>query len=211
MTSPRIPRRPAILTSAQAEAIVGSEDPAQQSVIAHSLAWALLGVGDSDIDSESLDRFKNLLIHDDGIHEVAPLWSASPAFTLPGALWRLYLLAEWINRDPAYVTAQFERGLATNLIPGREAPVAAPNIQTIRAQCDALFSAALNDDDLEETLYNAATFLRVIAANDLHAARWITDELDPLAHPVTVRTKALLLTAEELDEASRQAAAGTLE
>ena len=41
----RIPRRPAILDYAQTEAIVGAQDVADSSVLAHSTAWALLSYG----------------------------------------------------------------------------------------------------------------------------------------------------------------------
>ena len=53
MAELRLPRRPAILSPARAEAIVGDEDPAVASGIAHSTAWALLGIPDKDFDLEA--------------------------------------------------------------------------------------------------------------------------------------------------------------
>ena len=38
-----------------------------------------------------------------GVDTIAHVWSRSPEFTLPGALWRVYLLHEWYHRDPLLV------------------------------------------------------------------------------------------------------------
>ena len=90
----RIPRRPAILDYAQTEAIVGAPDVADSSVLAHSTAWALLGVGDEDFDAEALRRLRELL-STGGVPLVAELWSQSPDFTLPGARLRLLNCTSW--------------------------------------------------------------------------------------------------------------------
>ena len=113
----RIPRRPAILDYAQTEAIVGAPDVADSSVLAHSTAWALLGVGDEDFDAEALRRLRELL-STGGVPLVAELWSLSPDFTLPGALWRVYLFREWFHRDPLTVADLYILGLHAEQVPG---------------------------------------------------------------------------------------------
>ena len=40
------------------------------------------------------------LVDDLGLSPVADLWSARPARSLPGALWPLYALREWVRRSP---------------------------------------------------------------------------------------------------------------
>ena len=52
--------------------------------------------------------------------------------------------------------------------------------------------------------------MRVLAAGEA-GALWIEDPSDPLAHRVTMRHSALLVTADELDVAAREAAVGTLD
>ena len=52
--------------------------------------------------------------------------------------------------------------------------------------------------------------MRVLAAGEA-GALWIEDPSDPLAHRVTMRRSALLVTADELDVAAREAAVGTLD
>ena len=61
MAELRLPRRPAILSPARAEAIIGDEDPAAASGIAHSTAWALLGIPDEDFDLEAITRLRSLV------------------------------------------------------------------------------------------------------------------------------------------------------
>ncbi len=77
MAEPRTPRRPAILSPALAESIVGDEDPAAASGIAHSSAWALMGVGDEEFDAAAIARLREL-VRAQGPDVVAHLWSRSP-------------------------------------------------------------------------------------------------------------------------------------
>ena len=86
----RTPRRPAMLDAEDAEYIVGDEDPAQGSALAHSSAWALMGVGDDEIGPDAVRSLRDT-VRAEGVDLLAPLWSRSPATTLPGAMWRLYL------------------------------------------------------------------------------------------------------------------------
>ena len=77
-------------------------------------------------------------------------------------------------------------------------------------EVDALMRADLTDDDLEDVLRDVSRAMRVLAAGEA-GALWIEDPTDPLAHRVTMRTSALLVTADELDAAAREAAVGTLD
>lgn len=135
----RIPRRPAILDYAQTEAIVGAPDVADSSVLAHSTAWALLGVGDEDFDPEALRRLRELL-STGGVPLVAELWSQSPDFTLPGALWRVYLFREWFHRDPLTVAELYILGLHADQVPGLEEPIHARPLEDVIHDADALLS-----------------------------------------------------------------------
>ena len=205
----RIPRRPAILDYAQTEAIVGAQDVADSSVLAHSTAWALLGVGDEDFDAHALARLKEL-VSTGGIPLVAELWASSPDFTLPGALWRVYLFREWYHRDPLLVAERYADGSRAPIIQGLEAPVELRSLSLIMEEIDSLLRGDLTDDDLEYVLREASRAMRVLAAGEA-GALWIEDPTDPLAHRVTMRHSALLVTADELDIAAREAAVGTLD
>ena len=43
-----------MLDPADAEQIVGDSDPAEMSAIAHSSAWALMGVSDADFGTDEI-------------------------------------------------------------------------------------------------------------------------------------------------------------
>ena len=118
---PRPPRRPAMLEAEDAEYIIGDEDPADGAALAHTSAWALMGVGDDEFGPEAVARLRET-IRTEGTDVVADMWSRSPEFTLPGALWRLYLLAEWYREDRVPVELRFEEGRGARIIPGLEPP-----------------------------------------------------------------------------------------
>lgn len=207
----RIPRRPAILDYAQTEAIVGAQDVADSSVLAHSTAWALLGVGDEDFDGRALARLKEL-VSTGGIPLVAELWASSPDFTLPGALWRVYLFREWYHRDPLIVAELYLLGLGAERVPGLERPLNDAPLDEVIAHADALLRGECTDDDLEEIFTAIARAMRIIAAGDPRVGQqWIDDPHDALAYGVTMRARALVMTAQELERASSRARVGDLD
>ena len=113
--------RPARLDPEVAESIEGAADTASSSELAHRAAQALLGGrslpddshgsyddGASDDPGEWITRpgvVAAVAAH--GVDAVAELWADSPATTLPGALWRLFLVREWIRRDPALIARRY--------------------------------------------------------------------------------------------------------
>lgn len=205
----RTPRRPAMLDAEDAEYIVGDEDPAQGSALAHSSAWALMGVGDDEIGPDAVRSLRDT-VRAEGVDLLAPLWSRSPETTLPGAMWRLYLFSEWYRRDPDSMVRRFAEGAKARVIPGLEHPVDIPQLSAVVDDVDALLRGERTDDDLDTVITATSRALRILSAGERLGASWILDEDDPLAHPVTVRAQALLRTADELDEAARHAEVGTL-
>lgn len=205
----RTPRRPAMLDTEDADYIVGDEDPAEGSALAHTSAWALMGVGDDEFGPDAV-RSLRATVRAEGVDVVAPLWARSPEFTLPGAMWRLYLLSEWYRRDPDAMVRRFAEGAGARVIPGLEHPVDIPQLASVMDEVDALLRGERTDDDLDGVITAASRTMRILAAGERLGASWILDEDDPLAHPVTLRSEALLRTADELDEAARHAEVGTL-
>ena len=209
MAQSNTPRRPAMLDAARAEAIVGDEDPASLSAVAHTAAWALMGIGDETFSDEAVARLRET-VRARGVDMIVHVWSRSPEFTLPGALWRVYLLHEWYHRDPILVAERYAEGSRAPIIQGLEAPVELRPLSLIMEELDSLLRGDLTDDDLEYVLREASRAMRVLAAGEA-GALWIEDPTDTLAHRVTMRHSALLVTADELDIATREAAAGTLD
>ena len=109
MAQSKTPRRPAMLDAARADAIIGDEDPAATAAVAHTAAWALMGVGDETFTDADVARLRET-VRTSGVDTIAHVWSRSPEFTLPGALWRVYLLHEWYHRDPLLVAERYADG-----------------------------------------------------------------------------------------------------
>lgn len=202
-------QRPASLDQAEAEAIEGDEDPAAESEIAHTTAWALLGVPNADFDDKAVKKLQNS-VRSEGVDIIAAAWSRSPAFTLPGALWRTYLLWQWHQMNPEVLQDRYEEGIAAMREQGLDADGQPPLNEVIRG-AEGILAGYGNEDDLAAVLEACAQAMRVMAMGITFGPEWITDEGHVLAHTVTRRPRALLDTADELQESARQAANGTLD
>lgn len=205
MSTRQHPRRPAALDPKAADHIVGDVDPALRSEAAHSTADAVVRGGRGDAEDPELASRISELVAAEGLDEVAALWWRSPANTLPGALWRLYLVREWIRRDPQTVGARFEEGAGTGSAPGS---ALGHGPAEVRAEIDALL-AGERLTRLSDVLRRAAAFLRVLAAGVTQEDRWLTHD-DDRAEPVVGRPAALELTATELEDAASLTVGGRL-
>lgn len=254
--------RPARLNSDMADSLVGSQDTAEASELAHRTAQTLLGGYPSDDDtgsvaataskahgesalsseSSSADPITRAavvaLVATQGVDAVAELWADSPASTLPGTLWRLFLVREWIRRDLELVSRRYattvtiddDNETGARLDAALLTATPAPSPQDIRDAIDAALTGSLahppadvtgtisgaNNADADNPLSRlsvitarVAAFLRALAAGS-HPV-WIDDDTDDLADRVTRRDSALLATADELDAAARRAALGILD
>lgn len=195
-------RRPAALDPADAEAIEANIDIPADSEVAHASARLLLGWD----DTHDLDGLLTV-IRSGGIDTVCELWASSPATTLPGILWRLYLIHQWSLRDPEQLARRYREGLAGPVIPGVPAGVTVGLDDTLHA-IGALMrgeGARAETVPLWSLLARTGVLLRILAAGVTFGDAWITDHTDDLADYVTTRAAALTRTADELHEAARRA------
>lgn len=199
---PRRPRRPAMMDPQEADELPGAIDPALRSEIAHTTAAALVHQGRATADPDVVARLV-ALVETEGLDVVAALWSDSAPTTLPGALWRLYVLREWVRRDPATVADRYRQGTAAVPVHDVVAGVAdAPGPADVRAVADAVLSGVYTGD-LDVALERAGAFCRVLAAGAAFDADRL-DDVDPTgATRMTLGASALLRTAEELEDAAR--------
>ncbi|MGC0272019.1 hypothetical protein ACO0LV_03355 [Pseudactinotalea sp. Z1739] len=203
-------RRPAMLTPEQAEAIVGEEDPAARSEIAHTTAQAMVSGGREGAEDPELVERLIALVDTEGLEAVAEIWSQSPPDTLPGALWRLYLLREWGRRDPDTIAERFRLGANRAEVAGVVAGVADPvGPEEIRRMLDAVLSGVYRGD-LGVALERAGSFLRVLATGSALDADWVETHDADTAQILTRRAGSLLDTAAELEEAASLHRAGRL-
>ncbi|MDQ0375141.1 hypothetical protein J2X26_003471 [Cellulomonas humilata] len=195
------PRRPAMLDPAQAEELPGGYDPALRNEAAHTTAAALVHQGRANDDPEVVARLVSL-VEREGLDVVAALWSDSPADSLPGALWRLYVLREWVRRDPATVADRYRLGVAAAPVHDVVAGVAeAPGPADVLAVADEVLSGVYTGD-LDVALERAAAFGRVLATGAAFDADHL-DDVDPsAAQRLTRGAASLVRTAEELEHAA---------
>lgn len=181
-------------------------DPAVVSQVAHESAAALLRVGRAADDPELTDRLVRL-VDELGLDTVAELWSMQPGRSLPGCLWRLYALREWIRRDPAAASAEYRAGLAYADVAGVVAGVATPpGPEELRALADAILRGVF-DGDVAVALHRAGAFCCVVAAGratDAPAA----GAVESAQH--AKRAASMLGTGEDLDACARLWARGQL-
>ncbi|GMA41009.1 hypothetical protein [Mobilicoccus caccae] len=140
-----------------------SLDPAVIMQVAHETAAIVVRTGRARRDPELTARLV-ALVDEVGLTTVAELWSERPARSLPGALWRLYVLREWVRRDAVGASADYRDGLIFAQVSGAIAGVATPpGPEEVRQLADSVLTGVF-EGDLDGALDRAAAFCRVIAA-----------------------------------------------
>lgn len=202
MPEPRPPRRPAFLGKAALESLSGGADPATLAEAAHATASLLVDAGRSSADPAARDRLV-ALVDEVGLDTVADLWSQRPARSLPGALWRLYALREWVRVESVEASRDFAAGRALapvqHVVAGSADP---PTPEALRALVDDVLHGVFAGD-LAVALERAGAFCRVVVAGRAHRADDL-EAADPLAaHALTRSSASLRDTAEDLEASAR--------
>ncbi|KAA9152081.1 DNA-directed RNA polymerase subunit beta [Microbacterium lushaniae] len=187
-------RRPAELF----DRLFAADDPAEVSRVAHSTAQALVSRVRDDPSAEVVERLVSFT-DENGIDDIAELWSRSPARTLPGALWRLYLLQLMIHDDAQTAALLYERGRseiasADPVVAGAPTP-ASPD--ELVALIDAILRGVF-DGDFAVALDRAAAFCRVQASGATHLADDYEQTESDRASALTTRALRLSTYAGDL-------------
>lgn len=195
-------RRPVRRPSSAFDNVVGGHDPAEETRVAHATASALLTRVCADESGVSADRLVAYTV-EHGIDEIAELWSKAHSRTLPGALWRLYLLQLAIYADPRTAALLYERGRvelrsADIVIAG--APVPA-NPDEIVVLIDTILRGAFRGD-FAVALDRAAAFCRVQASGATHTADDYEATEPERASELTARALRLSSHAQDLSAAA---------
>ncbi|UFS59448.1 DNA-directed RNA polymerase subunit beta [Subtercola endophyticus] len=155
--------KPTLFAGSTFEAFKGGDDPAQISRMAHDTAAALLSRVRADPDAAVIDR---LLAYTDehGIDAIAELWSRASARSLPGALWRIYLLRALTRQDPEQSSYVFQRGAELSatidpVVAGAQTPTGPEEITALADQ----ILRGLFEGDFAVALDRAAAFCRLMA------------------------------------------------
>jgi hypothetical protein len=190
--------------------LFGSEDPAEVSRVAHQTAQALMARVREEPEGGAIERLV-AFTDEHGIDTIAELWSRSPAKTLPGALWRIYLLQLMIHGDPATASLLYERGRAE--LPSVDALVAGAPSPAGPDELIALSDTILRgvfEGDFAVALDRAASFCRVQASGATHLADDYESTEPERASALTTRALRLSTYASDLDAAARLWRTGSL-
>ena len=181
------------------EAIEGDVDPATLSEAADRAAHALVRGARGQADEALVARVVHLA-DSEGLETLAELWAGAAADSLAGALWRLYLLRQWVYADPLTAAAEFDRGRrhvpVGEVVSGVVDP---PGPDQVRALVDEVLSGVVIGD-FADTLFRAAAFARVAAAGRVHDESFGPAEVSSYATDVSA--SRLTTLADQLERAA---------
>ena len=140
------PSRPAQLSPAVAEGLAGGLDPQAISEMSHLSAAALLDRVRHSEDPEVVRRVLTL-VETVGVDDIAELWSNAEPDSLPGILWRLYMLRTWMRNHRESIARLWRLGepvaTSASAIAGIDP---APEEDDIARLADSILSGAFTGD-----------------------------------------------------------------
>jgi hypothetical protein len=170
------------------EALVGGTDPALVSEAADRAAQLLVRGTKKAGDAEVADRLLHLA-DTEGIETIAEVWSGSPADSLAGCLWRLYLLRSWVYAEPVRVSREFEAGRTAQVARVVAGVADPPGPEQLKAMIDEVLRG-IAGSDFADVLLRAAAFARVVATGRAS-----------LSDPTDAEVQRMLVLSEQLEAA----------
>lgn len=203
--------KPTQFSGSKFESFEGGEDPAQISRAAHETAQALLSRVRESADEGVIDRLV-AFTDEHGIDAVAELWARASPRSLPGALWRIYLMRALVRQDATGTSFLFQRGseIATTIDPvvaGATTPTGPAEITDLAD----LILRGLFEGDFGVALDRAAAFCRIMALGCTSVADDVDLSSPERASELTMRALRLSQTAIEFGSCVRLWRAGTLD
>ena len=198
------------MTPEQIEVHAESVDPAKASEIAHETAQILVRTGRASDDPKLTATLVDL-VAELGLSTVADLWSRQPAVSLPGALWRVYALREWIERDAAGASQDYFEGRVRADVPAAIAGSAEPPSPDAMRDLGHAILTGVYRGEFDTALERAAAFCEVVATGRVHRADLNDGRDEPAARTQTISASNLRATAADLRRAAASWRAGTLD
>jgi hypothetical protein len=192
-------RKPALFAGHEFSAFQGGDDPAEVSAIAHDTARALLSRVRDEAHPEIVEKVVSFA-DDNGIDTLAELWSRSSAHSLPGALWRMYLIRDLIRAQAEQMSVLFGQGISVLstvdvVVAGAPTPAGPDEMVNL---ADTILHGAFTGD-FSGALDRSAAFCRIVSAG----CTAVANESDA-AHPE--RASALTLQASRLTQTAHELA-----
>ena len=203
--------KPTQFSGAKFESMMGGEDPAQISRVAHETAQALLSRVRESADPAVVERLVGFA-DQNGIDAIAELWSRASPRSLPGALWRIYLMRALIRQDPEGTSFLYQRG--TEVVATVDAVVAGAPTPTGPEEITLLADQILRglfQGDFAVALERAAAFCRVTATGSTSVADDAELTNPERASDLTTKALRLSATGAEFTACARLWRAGSLD
>ena len=203
--------KPTQFSGSKFESFQGGEDPAKISRVAHETAHVLLSRVRESPESDVVERLV-AFTDEHGIDAVAELWSRASPRSLPGALWRIYLMRAMVRQDAEGTSYLYQRGseLATTIDPvvaGAPAPTGPAEITALADQ----ILRGLFQGDFAIALDRAAAFCRLSSLGCTSVADDVELTSPERATELTTRALRLSQTAGEFVSCARLWRAGALD
>lgn len=190
------PARPGQLSQGLLDGLAGGADPETIRELSHTSAAALLDRVHHTEDPEVVARVLTLVDHE-GVDVIAELWSHAEPDSLPGVLWRLYMLRTWMRKQDTTLAVLWRLGEPTVTSASVIAGVnQAPTEDDIAATADSILGGAFTGD-FAVAMDRAAVFTDVIANGLRIRAHGMVADYDSDAasdEEKTTRAKAARLT-----------------
>ncbi|MFW0108085.1 histone acetyltransferase [Rothia sp. P7181] len=231
----RTHHRPVTFSTEVFDRYPGGSDPQTTAQAAHFSAHALLQQGRKNTDpniTQKLVHFTDTF----GLETLAEMWSQAPALSLPGALWRIYLIRDTVHTHTTQIAHYYARGMEQNWRSSLIAGVADPPTEQEVAETTNTILTGAYTGDFDIALERFAAFCAVIATGQRATAHTIVSgknypmrssepTLQPELHPsaevqtearrraerLHCKTQQLLTISQELEQAAQSWRAGTLE
>ena len=199
--TPRRHHRPALPGAAHFHAIPTAEDPALRTEAADRAATLLVRGARDHADEQVIERVV-ALADTEGLETLADLWAGSPADSLAGSLWRLYLLRAWVYAAPEAAAREFDAGRRRSPVHEVVAGVVdPPGPDEVRHLTDQVLRGVARGD-FADTLWRAAAVARVVAAGRADGGP-SDDPTGRTAYRADLSAARLLTLAEQLEHAAR--------
>lgn len=200
------------MSTSRLEAALGADpadtvmDPAEKAALASETARLLLGHVNDERDDERVSRLVRFA-DDHGLDTLAELWASAAPLSLPGALWRLYVVRAVIQHHREDARILFQRGVDAlptidQVVAGAPDPVSADGLALL---LDDILRGVFRGE-LSQALERAAAVARAVSAGAISLAWDLSDD----AAYFTSRSLNWSVIADELQATARLSRSGSL-
>lgn len=184
--------------------MAGGMDPEEINEMSHASAQAMLDRVHHTQDPEIVQRVLTL-VDREGVDIIAELWSRSEPDSLPGILWRLYLLRTWMRKNQQSLASLYRiaepEDTAASAIAGVDTP---PTSEDIVHTADSILSGAFTGD-FAVALERASAFIDVIARGLAIRAKMLTSKARKVEAAEAARREAHMRDLQREVEAAEAA------